>query len=107
MAKRKTKKEYTAFGKLSGEIILKNLPFVFFLGFLAMMYIANVHYAEKTIREIQEVQRDLKTLRRKYNSLKAENMYNSKQSEIVKEVSKKGLHISSRYPINIVDTDSE
>jgi len=36
-------------------VIIKNIPFVFFLGFLGVIYIANAHMAERKVRQIQEV----------------------------------------------------
>ncbi len=85
MAKKK-KTSYTAFGSLGAALILKNLPFVLFLGFLAMVYIANAHYAEKKVRQIQKAQTELKELRWHYMSLKSELMYNSKRSEMIPKV---------------------
>ncbi len=89
--KKKSLKDYTAFGNISAELVLKNLPYVLFIGFLAMVYIANAHYSEKKIREIQRLQAEIKELRWHYMSLKSELMYNSKRSEITKQVAPLGL----------------
>lgn len=78
-------------GTLAVEWVLKNLTFTLFLGFLAIIYIANTHFAEKNIREIQVLQRDLKDLRWYYKSLLSENMYNSKQSVVAEKVAQDGL----------------
>lgn len=83
-------------GTLAMEWVLKNLTFTAFLGFLAVIYIANTHHAEKNIREIQVLQRDLKELRWYYKSLLSENMYNSKQSVVADKVAKEGLRPGSK-----------
>lgn len=80
-----------AFGNMGASLILKNLPFVLFLGFLTVIYIANAHFAEKQIRQIQTLQQDVKDLKRQYNSLKSENMYNSRLVEIEENVEDLGL----------------
>lgn len=90
------------FGAISSELILKNLPFFLFLGFLATVYIASAHYAERNVRQIQVMQKELKELRWYYMSLQAENMYNSKRSEIADRVRKEGLRSFAQDPKIIV-----
>jgi len=91
MGKPKNKLVLADMGTLAVEWVLKNLTFTLFLGFLAIIYIANTHFAEKNIREIQVLQRDLKELRWYYKSLLSENMYNSKQSVVAEKVAQDGL----------------
>ena len=105
MAKKKTLKDYTSLGSLSAaELILQNLPFVFFLGFLATIYIANAHFAEKRVREIQELQKEVKDLRRQYNSVQSENMFNSRFTELSESVEPYGLKRTKQHPY-IIETD--
>lgn len=82
---------YFAIGSIGASIVLKNLPFVLFLSFLTIIYIANTHYAEKQVRQIQTLQKDVKELKRQYNSLKSEIMYKSRLAEIGEEVETLGL----------------
>lgn len=78
-------------GSLSAQLILKNLPFVLFLGFLTVVYIANAHFAEKQVRQIQSLQKEVKELKRQYNSLKSEIMFQSRLAEVEDEVESMGL----------------
>lgn len=92
MAKRKG----FSFAELSAmpvDFILKNLPFLVFLGFLAVIYIANSHYAERNVRKIQELHKEMKELRWFYMSLQSENMVNSMQSEVLDKVEDEGLKL--------------
>ncbi|MCB0704487.1 MAG: hypothetical protein KDC34_04220 [Saprospiraceae bacterium] len=89
-------------GSSSAKLVLQNLPFVFFLGFLATLYIANAHYAEKKIRDIQLLQREVKDLRQEYNSKEAEIMVHSRRSELSKRVKPLGLQQSAVRPKKIV-----
>lgn len=71
--------------------IVKNIPFFLFLSALAVIYIYNGHYADKTIRNINKVSRELRELQYEYKTLKSEVMYRSKQSEMAKAVAPLGL----------------
>ncbi len=83
--------DYLALGQVSSEWILKNFPFVLFLVFLTIIYIANAHYSEKKIRQIQSLQNEVRELRWEYMSLKANLMFSAKQSEVTKAVAPLGL----------------
>ncbi|RMG82706.1 MAG: hypothetical protein D6714_10950 [Bacteroidetes bacterium] len=89
-------------GSFSARWLLHNLPFVFFLSFLATIYIANAHLAERQVRNIQRLQREVKELRREYNALQSELMTKSKLSEVGKNVEAKGLKKSAWKPRTIV-----
>jgi hypothetical protein len=91
MTKKNSLKGYLAIGSLSANLVLKNLPFVIFLAFLTVVYIANAHFSERTVREIQGLQKDIKELRWKYMAITSENMYNSMRTEVEKKVSSSGL----------------
>lgn len=84
------------------SIILKNLPYVIFLGFLGTLYIANVQYAENTMREIKQLEKEISDIRWQYMAEKAELMYNSKQSEVLNRVNGIGLSDSGKKPKKIV-----
>ncbi len=75
----------------SARFLMGNLLFVMFLGFLTMVYIANSHLAERNVREIQTLQKELKEMRWYYMSLQSENMYNAKRSEVAERVRETGL----------------
>lgn len=91
-------KQFTDFGFLTSELLLKNLPFFLFLSFLATTYIASAHFAERNVRQIQVMQKELKELRWYYMSLQSENMFNSKRSEVAKDVREKGLRTNEETP---------
>ncbi len=82
--------------------LLKNLPFIVFVGFLGTVYIANAHYAERKVREIQTLQKELKETRWRYMSLKSELMYNSKQVEVADRARNLGLRALNDQPKKII-----
>lgn len=101
MAK-KNLKDFSGLGDLNAGMILKNLPFILFLGLLAIVYIANAHYSEKKVRQIQQLQNEVKELRWNYMSIKSELMYNAKRSEVVKEGKALNLRLPRTGPKKIV-----
>ena len=88
---RKPLGDYFAIGNIGASLVLKNLPFVLFLSFLTVIYIANAHFAEKQVRQIQTLQKEVKELKREYNSLKSEIMFKSRLAEIGEDVEGLGL----------------
>ncbi len=99
--KRKSFKDYTALSTLSAKWVLQNLPYVLFLGILGTIYIANRHYAEKNVRDIQTIQEDVEKLRWHYLSLKSTLMQESKHSEINRKMKEKGLGNTGKQPVKI------
>jgi cell division protein FtsL len=89
---------------LSYQWIVKNIPFFLFLAVLAVIYIYNGHYADKTVRNINKVSRDLKELQYEYKTLKSEVMFRSKQSEMAKAVEPLGLKELTVPPMVLVDS---
>jgi hypothetical protein len=84
--------------------ITRNIPFFLFLAGLAVIYIYNGHYADKTIRSINKVSKELKELHHEYKTLKSEVMFRSKQSELAKAVDTLGLKELTVPPIVLRDS---
>ena len=87
--------------------IVKNIPFFLFLSVLAVIYIYNGHYADKTIRNINNVSKELKELQYEYKTLKSEVMFRSKQSELAKAVEPAGLKDLIIPPVILRDSIKE
>ncbi len=77
------------------------LPFLLFLSLLAVFFIGNTYYAEKKVRNIENMRHEVTELRTIYISNKAELMYLSNQSEIARRLSEKGI-VESTIPPRIV-----
>ena len=92
---------------LTRDRVVKTLPFLFFLTILAVIYITNSYYAERTIRNIEKTKTDLKELRTEHISVKSEMMFKSKQSEIAVKLIPYGIKESVIPPIKIfISNDS-
>lgn len=90
---------------LSDDRAVQHLPFMLFLGFIAILYIANGYYADDKIREENKLKNEIKELRTKYISTKSDLMFESKQSQVAKTLSAMGLKESVVAPM-IIEEDS-
>jgi hypothetical protein len=88
--------------RINYRAITQNMPFILFLSALALVYIANSHLAEKKIRNINKLGREIKELKWEYLNVKSELMFRSKMSEVSKSVETMGLKPLSSPPQKIV-----
>ncbi|RPD39025.1 hypothetical protein EG028_22150 [Chitinophaga barathri] len=87
--------------RINYQLITRNLPFILFLAVIALVYIANSHLAEKKVRRINKLSREIKELKWEYLSVKSELMFRSKLSEVSKAVEQLGLKELSTPPQRI------
>ena len=88
---------------LNYQSLVKQVPFFLFLSALAVVYIYNGHYADKTIRNINRTAKEVKELQWEYKQVKSEVMFQSKQSELVKAVEPLGLKELTEAPVVLVN----
>jgi len=87
---------------LTSEKSVKQWPFVVFLAVVGMFYIANSYMAEKNVRKIDQISKELKDLHSQYITSKAEIMFYTKQSEIAKLSEKYGMIETKEAPHKIL-----
>lgn len=86
------------------RFIVKNIPFYFFISAIAIIYIANGHYADKTMRKINNTEKNLKEIEYELKTAKQEVIFRSKESELAKAVAPLGLKPLMAPPLRIIDT---
>ncbi|MBX7108236.1 MAG: hypothetical protein K1X61_06260 [Chitinophagales bacterium] len=89
------------------QTIIRNLPFIFFLAAIAILYIANAHYAEKNVRELNLIEKKMNEMRWEYMTTQSELENISKQSEVAKLVEAAGLKELSEPPKKIIAKQDE
>jgi Bacteriodetes cell division protein (FtsL-like) len=89
---------------LNYQAVVKQVPFFLFLALLAVIYIYNGHYADKTIRNINRSTKQVKELQYEYTNVKSKVMGQSKQSELVKAVQPLGLKELVGSPVVLKDS---
>jgi Bacteriodetes cell division protein (FtsL-like) len=91
---------------LNYQSVVKQVPFFLFLAMLAVVYIYNGHYADKTIRSINRTEKEVKELRYEYIAVKSEVMFLSKPSVLVESdaVVQLGLKELVQSPVILNDS---
>lgn len=89
---------------LTDNRVTRQLPFLFFLVFLAIIQITNRNWSERTIRRIEVLQDTLDELRSESITLSAKLMDASRPSEVLRKVEKAGIGLEEpvRPPQKIV-----
>ncbi len=91
---------------LNYQSVVKQLPFILFLAVLAVIYIYNGHYADKTIRKINRTAKEVKELKYEYIAVKSKVMFQGKQSELAKSDAIKLLELKELTEAPAVLKDS-
>ena len=78
---------------LTRKRVIRQLPFILFLTFLAIIYIGNRYHAEKIVRKTVVLQNEIKELRAEAITTASELMFISKQSEVSKLVKQNNLNL--------------
>ena len=89
-------------GAIVGDRIFRNVPFMLFLGGLALAMVYNVHRAQATLRSIERERAALQDLRWEASAVQAQIMYDNKQSEVLRRVKPKKLGLAGTNPRRLV-----
>lgn len=90
------------FGYFDRKAVMSFMPFLMFLFLLAIVYIGNSYYAEKTIRDIDRTQKEIRELRSEFITARSELMYRSKLTEVAASIAPKGVKESTVAPRKIM-----
>ncbi len=86
---------------LVNEDAVKNWKFIIFLIFLAMIMIANIHWYEKKVFQIVELNKEVKELRSEFVDRRSELMKLKMESTISKKMEVRQIGPSSVPPTKI------
>lgn len=90
---------------LNYQSIVKQVPFFLFLALLAVLYIYNGHMADKTIRNINRTEKEVKELQYEYTAVKGELISRSIQSKLMEAVEPFGLKELTESPVVLSDSN--
>jgi hypothetical protein len=100
--------QFLSKGFVSTEVATRALPFILYVAFLGMIYIANRHLSEKNLRAIDKLNKEVKELNWDYKSTKAELAYKSTLTEVAKRVDTLGVRVSVEPPQKLtIEEDSK
>ena len=78
-------------GFITTDEATRALPFILFIAFLGMIYIGNRHLAEKNVRTIDKLSKEVKELSWGYKVAKADLAYKSTLTEVAKRTDTLGI----------------
>lgn len=95
----KPKKRFNPFQFLSGEFlqkedVLRHMPFLIFMAFIAAIYIGNKYYGENLVRKINLLNQQLKETHSEYIAGKALLTERCKQTEVEQNLTEQGIKVS-------------
>ena len=88
-------------GIINAETATKALPFILFVALLGMIYIGNRHLAEKNIRDIDKISKEVKELSWDYKTAKADLAFKSTLTEVAKRADTLGVKEAMQPPQKI------
>jgi hypothetical protein len=88
-------------GWFDQQWMLRQLPFFLFLSLLAILYIANGHYADQVIRKINLTQSEIKELQFNYKTLKSELMFKSGEEQMIQAATPLQLKVNDELPYRL------
>ena len=95
MKKKQKKWSRWGFNSANAE---ENLPYIFFLMLLAMIYIGNAHWTEKKVRKIDSLKTEIRELTWMYMSVKSDAIYRATYSSLNEKVQKKQFSNKNDFP---------
>ena len=82
---------------LTQDAVIKHLPFLLFMAFIGLVYIANGYLAESSVRKINRTQQEIKELRSEQISMKSELNNTIIESELMKIIQERNMGLDESY----------
>ena len=86
-------KEFMDGSLLTKDFFVTQLPYIFFLTFIAGVYITNRYHAEKYVKQSDKLKKEIKEIHSQSIAISSELMYLSNQTKISKLLKEKGIDI--------------
>lgn len=82
-------------------MLLKNVSLIFFVALLGVIYISNVHVAERKQLRIEEMKKDVQKMKWQYMGIEKNLLLYSSPSEMEKKMEGAGLKHSADTPTSL------
>jgi len=82
---------------LTQDAVIRHLPFLLFVAFIGLVYIANGYLAEASVRKINLTQQEIKELRSEQISMKSELNNTIIESELMKIIQERNMGLDESY----------
>lgn len=89
--------------QFDNNLLLRLLPYIIYVAFFGIIYIANRHYTERMVRQITKLKADVEELRIDYTTLNSEFMQERNQDNILLQAErlKLGERNKTQYKIKL------
>jgi len=87
---------------LGTDIIFMNLPYLLFLAFLGIIYISNTYAAERKLRDVQVLKKEIKEAKSEYIHIQQRIMHDATQTQLSKKAVSKDLKENREIPEKII-----
>ncbi|MEE9372553.1 MAG: FtsL-like putative cell division protein [Saprospiraceae bacterium] len=84
------------------SLVINNANFIGIWILFGLFYISNVHKAEKKLRKMNTVQKEIDDVRRTYIHIKDKTLFSGTQYEIVKNVEGMNIEKEVKIPKKII-----
>ena len=95
---------FKVFNFFNRDLVIRNIPFVIYLTFIALFYIWNSYAVDKTVREIDKTDKELNEFRSEFITGKSDLMYKCKMTEVANNIEMYGVKESKEAPKKILIT---
>ena len=111
-AKKSNRMADTFFSVLDGSFLkrqnaARQITFLFFLAGIAVLYIGNAYYAEKTIRESTKITKDIIQMQGEYISAQSKLAEKTRQSAVATKAAQMGLREAIVPPVKLTITKTK
>lgn len=86
-------KDYIDNQKLTRTTLTEQLPFLLYLAFFAIVYIANQYHAERLVNEVKQLEKQRSEKRAEYISAASDLMKVTRQSEVIELLKEKNIKL--------------
>lgn len=83
------------------EVLLKNVSLIMFVAILGVLYIANVHVAERKQMRIEKLKKEVQKKKWEYMGIEKDLLLNSSPSRIEEKMNELGLKYSTKRPVRL------
>ncbi len=87
------------------KIILKNTGFIILLTLLSVVYIFNTHTAERKLRSISALGKEVEDAKSQYQEVKSDINFQCTESQLAKLLERDGLKKNDKAPV-LIDSES-
>ena len=87
---------------LSSAGVIRTYPYLVFIAFLAFLYIGNIFSMQRLHRQQAALTREVRELRTKSMTIASECMQATRQSNIIREIEKRGIPLKESLEPNRV-----